>query len=75
MTWLETKIFVALLDEGVDVWRPVEATHEGDDRYRIVSKNQDPEDERWAFKSGDIVRCRRQAFGDGHVGLVAFEKA
>ena len=29
-------IYVALLDEGIDVWRPVEAERLSPDRYRIL---------------------------------------
>jgi hypothetical protein len=39
-------IYVRLLDEGVDVWRPVSAETLGEGRYRIVSENTDPEDEK-----------------------------
>jgi len=28
-------IYVALLDEGVDVWRPVDAEHVAGDLYRL----------------------------------------
>jgi hypothetical protein len=69
------RIYVALLDEAVEVWRPVEAANEGEDRYRILSANADPEDERWEFQQGDLVRCRRKTFSDGGSGWVAFEKA
>ncbi len=68
-------IYVALLDEGVDVWRPVEAIHEHDDVYSIVSVNSDPEDEHWQFHTGEAVRCRRKTFEGGATGMVAYEKA
>jgi hypothetical protein len=32
-------IDVYLFDEGVDCWRPIEAVHEGEDKYRIVNVN------------------------------------
>jgi hypothetical protein len=50
-------IYVSLLDEGTDVWRPVEAEHVSDNRYRIVSTNSDPDDEHWEFQTGEVVRC------------------
>lgn len=40
-------IYAALLDEAVDVWRPVEAVPESEDVYRIVSET--PDGETWAF--------------------------
>lgn len=67
-------VYVYLLDEGVDVWRPVQATHIKGDTYRIESSNPDPEDESWQFGMGEIVRCRESVLSEGDV-LVAFEKA
>jgi hypothetical protein len=43
-------IYVALLDEGVDVWRPVEAKRLSADRYLIVDQDYDPAIERWEFE-------------------------
>jgi hypothetical protein len=49
-----TMIHVRLLDEGVDVWRPVPAERLGDATYRL-SDARVPADERWSFQPGDIV--------------------
>jgi len=65
------KIYVALLNEGTDCWRPVEAERLSDNVFRIVSPT--PPDERWQFSRGDIVRCQEKSFQDGF-GLVAIEK-
>ena len=67
-------IYVYLFDEGVDCWRPIEAVHEGEDRYRIVSVNPNPEDEHWEFSAGDLVVCERRRFAEGE-GLVAVRRA
>jgi hypothetical protein len=48
-------IYIQLLDEAVQVWRPVEAEAVGVHGFRIVGKR--PEDERWEFEPGDLVRC------------------
>ena len=70
-------IYIPLLDEGVNVWRPVQAEHVGSDLYRLTG--QPPDDETWAFAAGDVVRCRPQTLsGDGGLDglvLVACEKA
>jgi hypothetical protein len=70
------RIYVALLNEDVDVWRPVEAEHLSGDLYRVTG--QAPEDETWPFASGDVVRCEiRMLSGDGgqrEPVLVASEK-
>ena len=58
-------IYVRLLDEGVDVWRPVRAETLRGERYRIISENTDPEDEKWEFKTGDVVHCVEKELMDG----------
>jgi hypothetical protein len=66
-------IYIYLLDEGVDVWRPVSAEHIGQDRYRIVSVNDDPDDEHWEFECGEVVRCKERKL-DGGMRMVAYSK-
>jgi len=68
LLYVET-IYVALLDERTDVWRPVEAQREGT-FYRIVGPV--PDEEKWAFDPGSLVRCELRVFADGQ-GLVAVE--
>ena len=46
-------IYVALLDEGIDVWRPVEAQKVSSDTYLIVDQDYDPRTERWEFEPGN----------------------
>jgi hypothetical protein len=67
-------IYVALLDEGIDVWRPVEAERLSPDIYRIVDQGYDPDIERWEFEPGTVVRCRTEK-RDGRQILVATEAA
>jgi hypothetical protein len=61
-------IYVPLLNEGTDCWRPVEAEQVRGDTYRIVGPK--PEDETWPVAAGDVVRCERRRFADGFGGLV-----
>src|SRR5262249_45554772 len=63
-------IYVALNDEGVDVWRPVEASDLGDSLFQILSA-RDSETEHWQFPSGAIVHCAARSFEDGEAGLAA----
>lgn len=63
-------IYVELLDEGVDVWRPVEATVEADGTFRLP--DQAPMDEAWRFPPGSFVRCQQKLLSDGEA-LVASE--
>ena len=67
-------IYVALLDEGIDVWRPVEAQKLSHDRYLIVDQAYDPGIERWEFQPGSVVRCRKEK-RDSRSILVATEAA
>jgi hypothetical protein len=60
-------VYVELLDEGVDVWRPVEATREDDDVVRLP--NHAPIGEHWAFPPGSRVRCEERDIGKVAVAL------
>jgi hypothetical protein len=64
-------IFVALLDEGVDVWRPVQARPLDGGLYRIVGVDADTTDETWQFPAGAIVKCEPKQFADGTPEMTA----
>ena len=66
-------IYMALLNEGTDVWRPVDATPLSADTYRV--EGEMPAGEQWAFAPGTIVRCERKTFGGGEAGLTAVQVA
>jgi hypothetical protein len=67
-----TTIYMPLLNEGVDVWRPVEAMKITDLGY-MVTENPRP-DEEWAFQPGHILRCEERQLS-GEACLVAVAKA
>jgi hypothetical protein len=69
-----SKIYVRLLDEGVDVWRPVAAENLRGSVYRIVSQPYDAEVETWQFVPGDEVVCE-PTLSDGRRLLVATRRA
>jgi hypothetical protein len=69
------EIYVALLDEGTDVWRPVRATDLGAGVFEIARDAAPPGGEQWAFGPGERVRCERRTFSDGAQALVAIERA
>lgn len=62
-----TTIYLSLLDENVDVRRPVQAEHIDGDVYRIVNQPYDRDVERWAFVPGDRVVCETVETSDGRV--------
>lgn len=61
-------ILMALLNEGTDVWRPVQAERLSDGRYKILGSV--PEDENWEFAPGSVVHVRQKQFSQG-TALVA----
>jgi hypothetical protein len=62
-------VYVSLLDEGTEVWRPVSATRDGD-VFLILGPM--PEEERWQFPPGSRVHCALKEFSDGTTHLVAY---
>lgn len=67
-----TTIYMPLLNEGTEVWRPVEAMMITDLGY-MVTENPPP-DEEWAFQPGHILRCEERQMS-GEICLVAVAKA
>jgi hypothetical protein len=59
------EIFVSLIGEGVDVWRPVRAEHVHGNVFKIVDQPYDREIENWQFEPGDEVVCKQTESSDG----------
>lgn len=68
------EIFVSLVGEGVDVWRPVRATRVRDNIYRIDDQPYDTEIEQWQFAPGDEVICEFISSSEGSI-LAAVRRA
>jgi hypothetical protein len=66
-------VYVALLDEGVNVWRPVKATLVAPSVYCLCGPV--PDEEVWQFQPGETVHCENRIFAEGKCGLTAIEKA
>src|SRR6266480_4187155 len=62
MTPQSVTIYMPLLNEGTDCWRPVSATPVEGDRYRIDEQGYNRDDEEWQFPPGSIVRCHLHYF-------------
>ena len=71
MSGVVTRIYVYLLDEGIDLWRPVDAEKVGDDFYRLIGSPPD-DTENWEFKTGSVVRVENRMLSEGPA-LVAVE--
>jgi non-homologous end joining protein Ku len=67
-------IYVPLLDEGIEVWRPVAARKLEADTYLILDQDYDRDVETWQFGPGTRVRCRKERRNGDQV-LVATEIA
>ncbi len=68
------QIYIALLDEGVDVWRAVQAKHLSGNIYRILNQSYDRTTESWQFEPGDAVLCEMVESSDGRI-LAATRRA
>ncbi len=65
------EIYVALLNEGTAVWRPVKAEQISEGVFRILPENDyDPSIEDWEFLPGTIVQCEFKKLNSG-AALVA----
>ncbi len=67
-------IYIRLLNEGTDVWRPAKGECLSDSIYRVLKiDNYDPDIEEWEFLPGTVVRCEDQ-IRNGVKVLVAIVK-
>ena len=60
-------VYVRLLDEGVDVWRPVDAEEVSHGVYRLVG-TYDSSIEKREFETGSIVRVEERPLVGGVEG-------
>jgi hypothetical protein len=70
----EVEIYVRLLDEGVDVWRPVRASDLGGGLFRIDPSVVPDDSETWEFPPGEVVVGALKKLSDGTF-LVAIASA
>jgi len=75
-TNIDVVVYVRLLDEGTDVWRPVHATALPDGTFELADADgYDPDAETWEFPPHARVRCVPRKFADGDNALVAIAQA
>ena len=65
-------IYVKLLDEGTDTWRPVDALELIDGSFEL-GEGEHGKDENWEFPPRSHVICSERTFADGTKGLVAVQ--
>ena len=57
-------VYVALLGEGTDVWRPAPARHIDGNLYELLATpDYDENLEDWQFIPSSIVQCKRDKAG------------
>lgn len=67
-------LYIPLLNEGVDVWRPTRGVVLGPDTIQVLATDDyDPTTEEWAFPPGSTVRCVKEMKSGGEV-LVAQQR-
>jgi hypothetical protein len=70
-----TTVYVRLLDEGVEAWRPVPADDLGRGQYRLFpTDDYDPSVETWEFPPETVAICELRKLEDG-LQLVAVRVA
>ncbi len=70
-----TTIYVRLLEEGTEAFRPAAAELVGAQLFKLLpTSGYDQEDEIWEFPPGSLVECERRLLGAGEV-LVAIKAA
>jgi hypothetical protein len=61
------EIFVRLLDEGVDAWRPIMAERLSTETSRILDQPYSRATETWEFSPGDEFRCEMISSSNGQI--------
>ncbi len=63
---MNDQIYIALVDEGIEAWRPVPALRLEADTYVILRPDDyDPMFETWQFPPGTMVICEQKQLSDG----------
>jgi hypothetical protein len=66
------EVFVRLLNEGTDVWRPTNGEVVTPSTVRLsATPDYDSDDEQWEFLPGTVVECEQRMFQGGDIGFVA----
>ncbi len=66
-----TMIYIRLLDEGTEAFRPTLAEPVGRGVFKVLpTSDYDPQDEKWEFTPGSLVECKKRKL-EGEDVLVA----
>ena len=70
----EIEVYIKIVGEQGEAWKPVRAVHRGDDIYEIKGSDLSLAPEGWRYSPGDLVRCKPHDLTDSDVVLVAVER-
>jgi hypothetical protein len=73
MTEKIIEVWVTVLDEGTDTIRFTDAIDMGDGLYKLLAVNYDPDDEKWEFLPGSVVKIKPAKDFHGRDVLLAYE--
>ncbi len=59
----QVTVYIRLIGEGTNVWRPVRAVAFEPDMFEIATDAVIPDDEEWEFKPGERVCCQKDEVG------------
>ena len=65
---MKSIIYVKILNEDINVWKPINAILIGENTYEIID-----EDDEIEFKNGEIVKVKKKIFSDKTEGLIAYK--
>ena len=65
---MKSIIYIKVLDENINVWKPINALRIDKNTYKI-----DDNDDEIEFKKGQIIKVVKKIFSDGTKGLVPYE--
>ena len=58
--------YVKLMNEGTDVFRPVEIVKVDSRNFVLLDNNYNPEDEGWSVRPGNIVKLKKHKTMSGN---------
>ncbi len=64
-------IYMPLLNEGIPVWKPVEAFKLDENIFIVLDNNHDPSIETWQFPPPSKVFCTQQELSGEYVNVAS----
>ena len=62
-------VYVELLDEGTQCWRPTSAVKVSGNVFVLTNENHDPDTEKWSVLPGSLITIEQQQTTNGSFGV------